>query len=90
MVNQHLFNNPNVPNSFTHNKPPVTGMYLMYGYDQGLGKNIFLTIYYRTDTEMFYMDLTCMKENGLENYWKIHPDYWILLEELSIDSFKDR
>lgn len=90
MCNLDLFNNPNVPNSQTHKIPPVTGEYLIYGYDEGLSKNIFLLVYYRNDTKKFYMDLTCLKEKGLEDYWKIHPEYWILVEELSLDLFKDQ
>lgn len=89
MINPDIFNNPKVPNSFTMEQPPVTGMYLMYGYDQGLSKNLFLTVYFRTDTNKFYMDLSCYKANDLESYWKIHPEYWILLEELPITAFSD-
>lgn len=90
MLNQDLFNNPKVPNSFTHDKPPVTGMYLIYGFDQGLTKNLFMNVYYRKDTEAFYMDLSCYKKNTLEDYWKIHPEYWILLEELPLEKFSDK
>lgn len=85
-----VFDNPNVPNSNSCSIPPKTGLYLIYGFDKGLNKNIFIQVYYRTDTQMFYMDHSCKKENGLENFWKIHPSHWILLQELGLESFEDK
>lgn len=84
-----IFDNDNIETSNSLDRPSTWCRALVFGYDKGLRKDIYLLAYYREDTKKFYMDVDCLKEKDLESFWMITIKKWAVVNFLEKEDFTE-